>query len=460
MRIKIQINSIPVVCKRTIGFIFCSLFLLISLYKPVLSQIKSDIFLQNYTAFLTDYDSEIIAGRNRANIKLQYPFSFGNIHSEIELLHQFRENLQFKFILRELYADLYFKDTDIRLGYQRVTWGRAHGSFISDILSPVDFRDFTYSDLSELRIPILALNTIRYFGSNSLQLILHPAQQTEVLPDQNSRWFPVPNMNDAFQLSIVEGNQKKQIESLNAAINFRLRSTDSLDAEFFLLYWQYPVPALGYELESFSQSGPINLTLRTDQRSSLMAGTGAFLRLSDRSGIVTELLFIANRSFTELPFDRDLMDRASNDNLLALQLFNQFQNRDDYYITNRPWIHSMAGLSSEVAGYSFSLQAHAEWILNYNSTIISEALFPYITLLLNRSFFRDRIHLVALNRYNLKGDDFWIQIEGRVEWSDQLELSLGTNLFGGIEPDPLYGHLSFNQFRNNSFIFSKLTFYL
>ena len=381
-----------------------------------------------------------------------------NLHSEAEFRHQFSENLAYHFILRELYADIYMDKSDIRLGYQRVFWGRSQGTFVTDILSPFDLENLTYSEVSEIRKAILALNITRYFGANSLQFVLNPLLSTSNIPEPGSRWFPVPSPDDSIDISLK--NESSDLwKGLNAGLNFRLRTPSHLDAEFNLLYWRYPIPAFGYEIFQSSTFAPLDLSLQSRYNSSLMAGSGAGYQLSDRLSLNSEFLFIFSRSFTELPFEREQILMASENNLMALQLFREFQNRADLYTIKRPWLHSMLGVQSDIAGFNISLETHLEWILNYNDKIISEPVFPYFTILINRTMFRDRLQLISLNRYNPIGDDYWLQLESRYELSDLFELSLGTNLFGGAEPDPFYGHLSFHQFRKNSFFFSKLTLF-
>jgi len=67
------------------------------------------------------------------------------------------------------------------------------------------------------------------------------------------------------------------------------------------------------------------------------------------------------------------------------------------------------------------------------------------------------LNLLSVGRYNVFADDFWVQVQGIYEAADGVELSLGTNLFGGPSPPPVFGHFTFNQFRENSFVFGRIT---
>lgn len=440
---------------RLILFIY---FILLLIPQVALAQFSTNSFIQNFTAIQTISEHKVIAGRNRISSQIEYGLGSVNLHSEFELRHRYGENLAYHLIPREIYADIYTNNSDIRLGYQRVLWGRSHGSFITDILSPFDLGNLTYTDISEVRRAILALNVTRYIDANSVQIVLQPLLSKSNLPDPGSRWFPVPSPGEALNVSLEDENSGGW-NGMNAALNFRLRSPSFFDSEFYLLYWRYPIPTFGYEIFQPSEFAPLELSLQSRYHSSLMAGSGFLFQLSDRLSLKSEFLFVYSRSFTELPFNKEKLIQATEDNLLALRLFREFQNQENLYTLKRPWVHSMFGFQSNIGGFDISVQANLEWILNHNEKILAEALYPYFTVLINRSLLRDRLQLTNLNRYNPSGDDFWLQMEGRYEWSDRVELSLGANLFGGTEPGPLYGHLSFHQFRTNSFLFSKLTLY-
>jgi len=69
------------------------------------------------------------------------------------------------------------------------------------------------------------------------------------------------------------------------------------------------------------------------------------------------------------------------------------------------------------------------------------------------------LQLLTLSRYNFNTEDYWLQLQGQYEFVDNLQFSVGTNLFGGKRNDELLGHLTFSEFRENSFIFSKIALY-
>jgi hypothetical protein len=61
--------------------------------------------------------------------------------------------------VRELYADIEYKDTFVRLGRQQIVWGNMDAFRLQDIVNPIDvgYRGI-FADLEDRRIPVLALD--------------------------------------------------------------------------------------------------------------------------------------------------------------------------------------------------------------------------------------------------------------------------------------------------------------
>ncbi|MDZ7680642.1 MAG: hypothetical protein U5J63_02750 [Fodinibius sp.] len=93
------------------------------------------------------------------------------------------------------------------------------------------------------------------------------------------------------------------------------------------------------------------------------------------------------------------------------------------------------------------------------TTILQEQNYYYATLSLRRSFFRNTLDLLTFSRYNFRGHDFWVNTEVTYTGIDAVEFSAGTHLFGGQDPDPFYGHLTFNNYSQNSFAYLRVSAY-
>ncbi len=443
-------------------FTFFFLFLLHYLLpcSNIYSQFRTTGSLQNYNAVQTAEDQEFVAGRNRVNLNLEMATGAFDITLQGDLIHRYAgEGDETELLFREAYFDRYFEQTDLRAGKQVVQWGRASGAFVTDILSPVDLREFLTLNPSDLRIGVTALNLRRYFGENSLQLIFNPVLERDRIPDSDSRWFPIEPVNTPVNLQFISPREQPTLTRMQGALQYSVRSLTSLDLDLMALYWAHPMPAYGLYPELFSFPDPPQVTLKESYRPSLMAGYSTEWSLHSRFRLISESLFVHERLFTFLPVSVSELEQALEDPLLALQLLQQFAPRDDGYLLRKPWLHKMVGADTDLYSTNISLQFHLETILNYEERILPQRFFPYATLLLNRSFLRERLQLLSVNRYNFYAKDFWVQFQGVYEAADGIELAAGANLFGGEEITPFYGHFTFHRYRQNSFIFTRLTLF-
>jgi len=439
---------------------FLSVLLINGLISPVQAQSNINGLLQNYSAVQTTGDHEFVAGRNRLRLQLNSSISAGNIFVETDILHQYaRRDEDIEIILREAYFDKYYTNSDIRIGRQIISWGRATGGFVTDILSPVDLREFLTQDPADLRLGLTAINYQRYYGSNSLQLIFNPVFEPDRLPKPGSRWFPVQEIPTPIPFNYVRQEDGFQLSDVQLAARYGLRSPSSLDLDIMLMYWAHPMPAYALNINPFNFPNPPSVDLYESYHASPMGGFSLEWIIGDRWKVQTEQLFVYERLFTFLPVSVNRLEQALEDLPTALQVLQEFEVRDDGYLLKKPWLHSMAGIETDQWNTLISLQFYLETIFNYEDRILPQQLFPYVTLLANRAFLRDRLQISSTGRYNFYAEDFWFQLQGVYEIDDGFEIALGTNLFGGEPITPFYGHFTFNQFRENSFIFSRISVY-
>lgn len=427
--------------------------------QPITAQFTIDGNVQNFNALGTYSNNELITARNRLDIRLKRSFTFGDFHSETHLYNYYQDSFDFELMFREIYLDYFTTNYDIRIGLQRLTTGRSDAGFVTDIYSGIDYRDFLTKEPEEIVLGTMAINIRRYFNQNSIQLILNPFRNRSRLPDSGSRWFPVQSIDAPIPVDLRRDEQNYSLTHLNSSLNYAHRSIPNMDFDINLLYWNYPAPSLGIRLNNGNNLQNAEFELFETYQQSFMVGLSGLYQISSRLFLTSETLFVQNRLFTFTTLPVDLLENAFEDVLSAIQFLNQFENRDDNYLMGKPWIHTMAGLQTDLFGFTLSSQFYLEWILDYDQNILAQQFFPYATFRLSRLLNRDRLQLTALNRYNFAGNDWLLQFQGTYEMTDGLEFTIGTNLMGGDQIDPFYGHFSFNQYRDNSFIFTRITYY-
>jgi hypothetical protein len=85
--------------------------------------------------------------------------------SEDRLKYDCRDNAHPYCFVRELYAEIEWKNTFVRVGKQQIVWGKTDAFRLQDKINPIDFGYHNvFPDLEERRIPQLALDVIQSFG--------------------------------------------------------------------------------------------------------------------------------------------------------------------------------------------------------------------------------------------------------------------------------------------------------
>ena len=437
-----------------------SLFILLAILLPC-NAFGQDFSgqIKNYNAFQIYEDNELVAGRNRLKLNVTQSISSGELFAEIDLIDRYSSCREFEILPREIYADWYTSSYDIRIGKQSIVWGKANGAFVNDILTPVDLREFLTQDMEDLRVGVTALNIRRYFNTGSLQVIVSPTLTTDLLPESDSRWFPVQTFSTPLPFDFSESNHKNALSNVQLAARYSWSPTLSLDVDLMAYRWAHPMPAYAILPTFFSLQQLPSVTLRETYKTTPMAGYALTWQPGDTWIFNAEGLYTNERLFTFLPVAINRLEDALNNPLEAIQVIQEFDVRDDGYLLTKPWIQQMIGVQRDIAGVTAGLQGYIEVILNYEDRILPQRLFPYVSFFGQRSFLRDRLQVFTVGRYNIYGKDFWTQLSGTYDIADGFEVTLGGNIFGGPSISPFYGHLTFRQFRDNSFIFAQTAIY-
>lgn len=360
--------------------------------------------------------------------------------------------------LREAFMDLYFSEADLRIGKQIISWGRAEGTFIADILSPVDLTEFLTQDFSDLRLGIAAIKYTHYFGSDYLQLVLNPVFNPSKIPTLDSRWFPTLPFVTSFPVDLQPANQQPKLKNMQLAGRYAFRSNLNFDLDIGLLYWNFPQPRYTKELQLQIPTGT-QLNLTENYTQDFIAIYSGSYRLTDKLLFTSESAFYNRRAFdyaTDQLRTIDLDNPTFNEIFQIGQIFDQ---NEDGFLKERPWLITMVGLQYEILNWNLNGQFINEHIFRYDNTILQEQDFYYATLSMQRSFFRDKLSFSTFGRYNFHRSDFWVNPELSYSGIDSFEASIGTHLFGGEQATNFYGHTSFGTYGANSFGYLKISAY-
>jgi hypothetical protein len=145
---------------------------------------------------------EVMKFKNIADIKANYRFTdWLEFFTEINMWYDFAYDIEGRYHevshrekniklrmpvktqwLRECFFDIYTPKLDLRLGKQQVVWGTADGIRILDIVNPLDYREWTLKNYSDIRIPLWMLNA-------EGQLLMNGHLQVLLIPDYEPNYY-------------------------------------------------------------------------------------------------------------------------------------------------------------------------------------------------------------------------------------------------------------------------------
>ena len=110
--------------------------------------------------------------------------------------------------LKEAYVEYVRNRFDFRLGRQIVSWGRADGVQITDIVSPKDYSELVGQEYEDSRLPVDALK-LRFFDMNyTIEGIWIPAASFSLYPEnEDNPLYPLYFPGENFTYRIDEGDQ-------------------------------------------------------------------------------------------------------------------------------------------------------------------------------------------------------------------------------------------------------------
>ncbi len=155
--------------------------------------------------------------------------------------------------VRELYMEVAYKDTFIRLGKQQIVWGKTDAFRLQDKINPMDLGYHNvFPDLEERRIPQLALDAIQSFGE------VGPLQDVSVefawvfdefIPDQFGQCGEPYAFTAACEARADAGGHQ--------LFNFSLANVDKRDWEIkntepgMRIEFRIPEPSIAFSISGF-----------------------------------------------------------------------------------------------------------------------------------------------------------------------------------------------------------------
>jgi hypothetical protein len=103
-----------------------------------------------------------------------------------------RADQRSEFMLRETYVDVSEGDWNVRLGRQHIVWGEMVGTFVADVVSAKDMREFVLPEFGQLRIPQWAARTEYFKNDFHAEFVWIPVPSFDRIGKPGADFYPAP----------------------------------------------------------------------------------------------------------------------------------------------------------------------------------------------------------------------------------------------------------------------------
>lgn len=305
--------------------------------------------------------------------------------------------------IRELYADMFLGDLDVRLGKQFVVWGVLEGVRITDEINPMDFRELILPDLLDYRIPLWMAKFDYYRPRASYQMLW--------IPDIRFH-KPAPPGSEWELLQEVPGTRYPQTFNYkNSEFGFKV-NTNLWDTElafsYFYTWDDYPV-IFRHVLLDQSISPEF---FPTYTRLSMYGAT--FVKQLSSYILKGEMAFVTDKYFAVTNVD---------------------ENHDGWLDKNgefkRNHIRWGLGVDFNWQGADIS-PSIAQWIiLDYDPAIIQDQFDTGINLFVRKEFPESSSIFQLLTIYLVNLQEVYLKPKWIFRITDRFQISTGLDMFFG-----------------------------
>lgn len=103
-----------------------------------------------------------------------------------------RDDQRSEFMLRETYLNISEGNWEFRLGRQHIVWGEVVGTFVADVVSAKDMREFVLPEFGQLRIPQWAARAEYFRNDFHAELIWIPIPSFDRIGRPGADFYPSP----------------------------------------------------------------------------------------------------------------------------------------------------------------------------------------------------------------------------------------------------------------------------
>lgn len=359
--------------------------------------------IDSYTSFFISEESGIIVSKNIFKGELSLPVGKGFFNLSFKGIQKSFARNPFESEILEAYFEYSFGKFELRAGRQIIPWGKMERIRISDIVNPLDLREYIAYDYEELRMGVDALQLNYFTNRMKLDLIWIPIFRSSRFPSTGSLWdFGYPFSPETRGENVVLELPLRSLRNSEwfAKASFFFKWAD---VAFFGFSSFNDIPEISDKSEI---SGTIDEYFYKGEFHKI-TGTGIeFTKPVDFIIFRGEIVFV---SATRLKNSTNIKG-FSEKNLVKFALGLDLILRSEF---------------------RFSVQIARVEGVGEMDDILPGQITNMVTFRLSKKFFRNRLDLSSFFFIMSTGNDFYNRTRFDISLSDEFHLITGVDIFNG-----------------------------
>ncbi len=324
---------------------------------------------------------------------------------------------RFNFSLGEVYAEYAGNGFDFRLGRQIVSWGRADGVQITDIICPRDFTELAGVEYKDSRVPVTGLKLRQYGNIYSLEALWIPVYTPSLLPvDDSSPLKEVFFPPQAVPLFVEDAAVPAGIEDGELAFRGSL-FLSALDLSVSVFRGWNHVPVFD---KTLSAGPPPSLSLKPVFHRIWMTGLDAAIPV-DAFVFRLEAAWTGEQPFMskEAPAPGTTVSPVLKDQVKAL--------------AGADW--------NPGAGWMLTVQYMEDVVLEHSEKLLRPRRLPLGTFSVSKTLLRETLELSGAVVLGFDALDTYSSFKARYALVDDFHLTLGLALYQPGREDGTFGSM-------------------
>ncbi|MDZ7672115.1 MAG: DUF1302 family protein [Halanaerobiales bacterium] len=204
-----SLNKNIIITVFVFSFIILSSFFGLSVKAAYVSNSLSARYVHDLDTAST-YETSLIY-----EVDYEQRFSKNNIFGKIYVNPVFKYNIDTEdedFSIKEGYLDLYLPNFDLRIGKQKLTWGKSDGVVVTNIVNPRDYNVHPVVNYSDQFQNVEAVKVNLYPNNNNLEVVWIPEfKSVEMNPNIIKSQLPSGFAKDGSQKEVVSDFENSEL---------------------------------------------------------------------------------------------------------------------------------------------------------------------------------------------------------------------------------------------------------